>query len=85
MTHGPIPGALEVAGDAAFPVATGDQVLGFHQAHQDGIFAVGRGDAELQPDGIFLDQLEAKTRGQLEVGEHSAHDFGPLIHRQSSR
>ena len=79
VAHGPVPGALEIAGNSSLPVAAGHQVLGLQQAHEHRILAVGGGEAELQAHRIFLDQAQAEAGRQFEVAQDCGHDARALI------
>ena len=76
----PVPGALKVAGDPAFPVTTGHQIKRFHKSHGDGVLAVGRSQAQFQADGVFLHQPKPKPWGQLEAFDDRGNDACSLIH-----
>ena len=84
VAHRPVPGALQIAGDAALTVAAGHQILRFHQAHQDRLLAVGGGEDQLEADGVFLDQPQLEARRQLDGLEHSSHNPGSLLHSASA-
>ena len=80
MANSPVPGPLKIPRNTAFTIAAGHKIKGLHQADLDRVFAVGRREAQLKPDGIFLKEPQPESGRELKALNHSDNNACSLVH-----